>query len=164
MIGSQRSGVFLSYARKTVSNSPPPSANACSGTPPISTSSRTVGSSSRRAPHSFAPLAGHSGSVNGVAVTPDGQCALSASDDKTLKVWDLETGAEIGTLAGHSGSVNGVAVTPDGGHAVSASWDKTLKVWNLESGVALHTLAGHSNWVTSVAVTPGRAACRLRFP
>jgi WD40 repeat protein len=37
-------------------------------------------------------LEGHSGYVNGLAVTPDGQRAVSASYDKTLKVWDLDTG------------------------------------------------------------------------
>ena len=56
-----------------------------------------------------------------VAVTPDGRRAVSASDDKTLKVWELGSGRELRTLAGHTGSVNGVAVTPDGQRAVSAS-------------------------------------------
>ena len=37
-----------------------------------------------------------------VAVTPDGQRAVSASDDKTLKVWDLESGRELRTLEGHA--------------------------------------------------------------
>ena len=79
-----------------------------------------------------------------MAVTPDGRRAVSASEDKTLKVWDLESGRALRTLEGHSDWVNGVAVTPDGRRAVSASWDKTLKVWDLESGRALRTLEGHS--------------------
>ena len=48
-------------------------------------------------------LQGHTGWVNGVAVTPDGRQAISASEDKTLKVWDLASGAEVRTLAGHTG-------------------------------------------------------------
>ena len=43
-------------------------------------------------------LAGHTDSVYGVAVTPDGQRAVSASEDKTLKVWDLASGRELRTL------------------------------------------------------------------
>ena len=99
-------------------------------------------------------LTGHSGEVSAVAVTPDGKQAVSASGDKTLKVWDLETGRALHTLEGHSGYVHGVAVTPDGKRAVSASDDKTLKVWDLETSRALHTLEGHSGYVAGVAVTP----------
>jgi WD40 repeat protein len=76
-------------------------------------------------------LAGHTNPVNGVAVTPDGSRAVSASGDRTLKVWDLASGVELHTLTGHTESVRGVAVTPDGSRAVSASYDKTLKVWDL---------------------------------
>ncbi len=67
-----------------------------------------------------------------VAVTPDGQRAVSASGDKTLKVWDLESGRELRTLHRPLDWVTGVAVTPDGQRAVSASDDKTLKVWDLD--------------------------------
>ena len=99
-------------------------------------------------------LEGHSSFVHGVAVTPDGKRAVSASWDHTLKVWDLETGREMRTLEGHSGWVAGVAVTPDGKRAVSASVDGTLKLWDLETGRALRTLEGHSDSVRCVAVTP----------
>jgi WD40 repeat protein len=102
-------------------------------------------------------MKGHS--VNGVAVTADGRRAVSASQESTLKVWDLESGSELWTLEGHSASVHGVAVTPDGRRAVSASADSTLKVWDLENGRELRTLEGHSSAVTGVAVTPdGRRA------
>jgi hypothetical protein len=87
-------------------------------------------------------LSGHSDKVNGVAVTPDGRRAVSASWDNTLKVWDLESGRELCILTGHSNNVNGVAVTPDSRRAVSASNDTTLKVWDLESGRELCTLTG----------------------
>jgi WD40 repeat protein len=84
-------------------------------------------------------LEGHASSVNGVAVTPDGKRAVSASGDHTLKVWDLESGAALCTLQGHSDVVSGVAVTPDGKRAASASEDQTLKMWDLETGAALAT-------------------------
>jgi WD40 repeat protein len=100
-------------------------------------------------------LTGHSRSVNAVAVTPDGQRAVSASSDHTLKVWELSSGRELLTLTGHSSNVKAVAVTPDGQRAVSASDDNTLKVWDLSSGRELLTLTGHhSRYVTAVAVTP----------
>ncbi|MDP2767727.1 MAG: hypothetical protein Q8O41_09815, partial [Candidatus Methanoperedens sp.] len=104
-------------------------------------------------------LEGHSDWVLAVAVTADGRRAISGSRDKTLKVWNLETGKELHTLAGHTGSVSAVAVMPDGRRAVSGSGDRTLKVWDLETGKELRTLAGHGDLVSTVAVTPdGRHA------
>jgi hypothetical protein len=98
-------------------------------------------------------LEGHSHMVLGVAVTADGKLAVSASWDKTLKVWDLETGRTLRTLEGHSDSVRAVAVTADGKWAVSASADTTLKVWDLETGRVLRTLEGHSESVVYVVVS-----------
>ena len=77
-------------------------------------------------------LAATQSSVTAVAVTPDGQIAVSASADKTLKMWDLDSGRELRTLRGHAVAVTAVAVTPDGQRALSASGDSTLKVWDLE--------------------------------
>ncbi len=67
---------------------------------------------------SCATLRGHRSAVSAVAVTPDGRRAVSGSRDKTLRVWDLESGAELATLYGHSDWVRAVAVTPDGRRAV----------------------------------------------
>jgi WD40 repeat protein len=98
-------------------------------------------------------LEGHSAPVCGVAVTADDKRAVSASRDKTLKLWDLDTGRALRTLEGHSEEVSGAAVTPDGKRAVSASWDYTLKVWDLETGRSLRTLEGHRSYVLGVEVT-----------
>jgi WD40 repeat protein len=69
-----------------------------------------------------------------VEVTPDGRRAVSASADRTLRLWDLETGQTLRTLEGHTSRVTVVAVMPDGRRAVSRSDDRTLRVWDLESG------------------------------
>ena len=103
-------------------------------------------------------LTGHSNAINGVAVTADGRRAVSASD-KTLKVWDLESGEELRTLESHSGAVYSVTLTGDGRRVVSGSSDNTLKVWDLESDDEPWTLEGHSGLVRSVALTgDGRRA------
>jgi len=97
--------------------------------------------------------------ISAVAVSGDGRLAVSACADKTLKVWDPNSGREVRTLRGHSDNVAGVAVSADGRLAVSASADKTLKVWELNSGREVHTLGGHSDSVTGVAVSAdGRQA------
>ncbi|EKX31278.1 hypothetical protein GUITHDRAFT_52979, partial [Guillardia theta CCMP2712] len=58
---------------------------------------------------------------------------VSGSDDKTLRVWDLESMEEKARLEGHSRWVTSVAMSKDGKTAVSGSWDETLRVWDLES-------------------------------
>ncbi|MDF5706824.1 MAG: trypsin-like peptidase domain-containing protein [Nostoc sp. S4] len=94
------------------------------------------------------------GAVNSVAISPDGKTLASASQDKTIKIWNLITGQEISTLKGHSGSVNSVAISPDGRTLASASQDKTIKIWNLDTGQEISTLKGHSGSVNSVAISP----------
>lgn len=98
-------------------------------------------------------LAGHGAGVLAVAVTPDGRRAISASNDHTLKIWDMTSGLEEHTLVGHNGWVRAVALTPDGRRIVSASDDHTLKIWDLASGREERTIAGHSAIVRSVSVT-----------
>jgi WD40 repeat protein len=71
----------------------------------------------------------------------DGMLAVSGSDDKTLKVWDLTTGKLIRTLEGHADSVNAVAMSSDGTRVVSGSYDNTLKVWDLTTGEVVATFA-----------------------
>ena len=97
---------------------------------------------------------GHTGWVNAVAVTPDGNRAISASLDRTLRVWDLESGQSLYTLEGHKSPVLIRSPSPDGERAISASSDRTLRVWDLESGQSVRTLEGHLDAVNAVAVTP----------
>jgi WD40 repeat protein len=104
-------------------------------------------------------LVGHGDRITACAVAPDGRRVVSASADRTLKVWDLETGRPLSTLVDHSHDVNACAVTPDGRRVVSASADRTLKIWDLETGRSLATLTGHTDSVTACAVTSdGRRA------
>ena len=74
--------------------------------------------------------------------------------DRTLKVWDVATGAERATLTGHTGRVNACAVSPDGTWIVSASGDETLKIWDAATGAERATLTGHTGTVHACAVSP----------
>lgn len=99
-------------------------------------------------------LRGHQDIVYSVAITPDGKRAVSASSDRTLKVWDLASGRCTDTFKGHEEKVYGVAVTPNGKCAVSGSVSGTLKVWDLMFGSCTATLEGHKETVFSVDITP----------
>ncbi|MBF0338748.1 MAG: caspase family protein, partial [Nitrospirae bacterium] len=97
---------------------------------------------------------GHFGPVTSIAIPPDGRHVLSASEDKTLKLWDIASGRELKTFTGHSDKVHSVAISPNGKYALSASEDKTLKMWDITSGRELRTFTGHADKVHSVVITP----------
>jgi WD40 repeat protein len=99
-------------------------------------------------------LVGHTGSVNGCAISPDGSFIVSASSDKTLKIWDARAGKERLTLAGHTWDVKGCAISPSGSLVVSASKDWTLRVWDIGTGKERLTLKGHTGWVNGCAISP----------
>jgi WD40 repeat protein len=99
-------------------------------------------------------LEGHGDGVNAVAVTPDGRRAVSACEDGTLKVWDLESGRQLQTSKATVTGSGLLRSRLDGRRVLSASFDGTLKVWDLENGHELRTLEGHGGEVTAVTVTP----------
>jgi WD40 repeat protein/tRNA A-37 threonylcarbamoyl transferase component Bud32 len=98
-------------------------------------------------------LQGSKNSVVSVAISPDGK-TIASNSDRTIKLWDLNTGAEIASLSGHSQRVNVVNFTPDGRTLVSGSDDTTIKVWNLATGQPIHTLAGYSDSVHALVISP----------
>lgn len=96
-------------------------------------------------------LVGHTDEVNTIAFTPDGQKFVSGSDDRTIKIWDLQTRKALRTLQGHTDWVYSVAISLDGQTIVSGSKDHTLKVWDLPTGQLRQTLQEHWGYVNSVA-------------
>ena len=91
---------------------------------------------------------GHSDQIMQVAIS-DGKI-VSGSLDKTVKIWDINTGELLNTLTGHTNYVYSVAINE--GRVVSGSWDKTIKVWDVITGNLLNTLQGHGDFVRCVAI------------
>jgi WD40 repeat protein len=67
-------------------------------------------------------------------VAPDGTWIVSASDDGTVRIWDVASGETRHILSGHTDAVAGCAVAPDGTWIVSASQDATLRIWDPATG------------------------------
>jgi WD40 repeat protein len=104
-------------------------------------------------------LAGHTAQVLRVALSGDGRMAVSASDDGTLRVWDVASGSCRQVLGDRPGGYTAVALTPDGRLALSAGKDRCLAAWDPLTGVRTQTLPGHAGAVTGVGVTAdGRLA------
>ena len=91
-----------------------------------------------------------------MAITPDGKCALSASGDKTVRVWDVDTGNCLRTLQGHTSYVYAVAITPDGKCALSTSRDNTVRVWELKTGATIAVYPVESTGQSLTALTNNR--------
>ena len=104
-------------------------------------------------------LTGHEAPVNGCALTPDAEWALSASEDATLRLWDLQGSAEPRVLTFHEDPVYGCALTPDGSWALSAHRNGTLRLWDLQGDAEPRVLTGHDDEVNACALAAdGRLA------
>lgn len=107
----------------------------------------------------------HDKDINALDINTSGQLFASASQDKTVKIWDVDTGEVQGILKGHRRGVWSVKFAPPNlpliqgeqgqvsgkGAVLTASVDKTIKLWNLADYTCLRTFEGHSNSVLKVA-------------
>ena len=104
-------------------------------------------------PHKLA-LEGHTDEVLAVAFSPDGRTLASGSRDRTIRLWNTNTGEHKLTLEGHTSGVTCLSFSPDGRTLASGSWDDTVRLWDAETGQHLQTLEEHTDGVRSVVFSP----------
>jgi WD40 repeat protein len=111
----------------------------------------------RAADEQLAVLSGHRAEVRFAAYSPDGTRIVTASRDKTARIWDARTGVQLTVLAGHAGEVESAAYSPDGTRIVTSSFDKTARIWDAHTGAQLAVLSGHDRELDSAAYSPDGA-------
>ncbi|SLM39274.1 wd domain-containing protein [Lasallia pustulata] len=114
-------------------------------------------------------LPGHDHSVSAVRFIPSGAAGapssgnllVSASRDKSLRIWDVTTGYCVKTLRGHADWVRAVAPSFDGRWLLSAGNDMVARLWDAGSGDVKATFAGHDHVVECCAFAPAAAYAHL---
>ncbi|MBD1871630.1 AAA-like domain-containing protein [Cyanobacteria bacterium FACHB-471] len=97
-------------------------------------------------------FSGHQGWVLGVSFNPSGETLVTASEDRTARLWNLQ-GELLQEFSGHRSIVRGISFSPDGETFATASYDDTARLWNLQ-GELLQEFSGHRGGIYNVSFSP----------
>ncbi|KAI9323883.1 WD40-repeat-containing domain protein [Dichotomocladium elegans] len=101
-------------------------------------------------PHCATTLNGHAGDVYSARYHPSEAHIVTGGYDKTVRLYDVNTGLVVKTFTGHQLAVTKTIYNPLGNLVVSGSKDNTIKFWDIVSGLCIRTISSHLGEVTSV--------------
>lgn len=102
----------------------------------------------RRNKYNMRILSGHTDGVMCLQFCDSSNILITGSYDKTIRIWNLETGEVVRVLTGHTRCVR--ALQFDDAKLVTGSMDHTLKIWSLQTGQCIRTLEGHTDGIVSL--------------
>jgi hypothetical protein len=104
----------------------------------------------------YRTIRAHNDLVYAMDFSPDtaSQTLATCSYDKLVKIWNVDSGAEVSVLKDHSDAVYAVAFSPDAKLLATGAADRAVKVWDVASGRRLYTLGEPTDWVYAVAWSP----------
>ncbi len=97
-------------------------------------------------------LRGHGGPARSLAISPDGNIAISGSFDQSAILWRLDSGTALSVLRFHDGAVNAVAAMPDG-RFVTAGEDGRIAIWQIGAGAPAQTFQEHDAPIVALAIS-----------
>jgi WD40 repeat protein len=99
-------------------------------------------------------LVGHNATVMALALGADVRTLATASYDRSVRLWDLETGDCRWKLTGHTGPVRALALSPDGLRVASAGSDLSIRIWSMKDGSLQKTWPAHTDMIRSLTFSP----------
>ncbi len=99
-------------------------------------------------------LKGHRKTITCADFSPDGLKAVTGSGDKSLVLWDMQSGIKLHELEAHEGWVRCVSFSPDGDQISSGGDDALIRTWNAVDLSEVRTIEGHTGWVQCLTYTP----------
>lgn len=107
-------------------------------------------------PYSHQVFYGHTGAVWSTMSTCDNKFIFSGSEDKTIIIWNAETGLAEGKLEGHTSTVNALELTENDEFLISGAWDNSIRIWDWRNRTQISTLNGHTAGVYCFAISKDR--------
>ncbi|HYE97396.1 MAG TPA: protein kinase, partial [Planctomycetota bacterium] len=103
------------------------------------------------APEFLGDLRGHSNSVTSLSFSQDGRRLASGSEDRRVRIWEVESLRDLGIHMAHPGGVLSVAFSPDGRLLATGAWDGRVRLWDLSTAAEVRAFEGHSSFIQSLA-------------